>query len=37
MSTIAAGASAFTPHEPMKGTSMYAHWPAIAIDAGGAV
>jgi hypothetical protein len=37
ISTMAAGASAFTPHEAVKGTSMYAHWPAIAIDAGGAV
>jgi hypothetical protein len=37
ISTMASGASAFTPHEAVRGTSMYAHWPAIAIDAAGAV
>jgi hypothetical protein len=31
------GGSAFTPHEAVRGTSMYAHWPAIAIDAAGTV
>jgi len=35
ISTMPAGGSAFTPHEAVTGTSMYAHWPAIAIDAGG--
>jgi hypothetical protein len=37
ISTMPAGGSAFTPHEAVRGTSMYAHWPAIAIDAGGTV
>src|SRR5881394_85313 len=29
ISTMPAGGSAFTPHEGIRGTSMYAHWPAI--------
>jgi hypothetical protein len=37
ISTMPAGGSAFTPHEAVTGTSMYAHWPAIAIDAGGTI
>src|SRR5438132_4451486 len=37
ISTMPAGGSAFTPHEGLRGTSMYAHWPAIAIDAAGTV
>jgi hypothetical protein len=37
ISTLPAGGSAFTPHEGVRGTSMYAHWPAIAIDAAGTV
>jgi hypothetical protein len=37
ISTMPAGGSAFTPHEGVRGTSMYAHWPAIAIDAAGTV
>src|SRR5437763_873321 len=37
ISTLTAGGSTFTPHEALRGTSMYAHWPAIAIDAAGAV
>jgi hypothetical protein len=37
ISTMPNGGSAFTPHEGARGTSMYAHWPAIAIDAAGTV
>src|SRR5919199_3881121 len=37
ISTLPAGGSAFTPHEAVRGTSMYAHWPAIAIDSAGTV
>jgi hypothetical protein len=37
ISTLAPGASAFKPHEAVKGTSLYGHWPAIAIDSAGAV
>jgi hypothetical protein len=37
ISTMAAGAWSFTPHEAVRGTSMYAHWPAIALDAAGTV
>ena len=37
ISTLAAGGSAFTPHEAVHATSMYAHWPAIAIDRGGTI
>jgi hypothetical protein len=37
ISTLPAGGSAFTPHEAVRGTSMYAHWPAIAIDSTGTV
>jgi len=37
ISTMPAGGSSFTPHEAVRGTSMYAHWPAIAIDAAGTV
>src|SRR6185437_3617104 len=25
------------PHEGVRGTSMFAHWPAIAIDSGGTI
>src|SRR5438067_9845020 len=35
ISTMPAGGSSFTPHEAVRGTSMYAHWPAIAIDSAG--
>jgi hypothetical protein len=31
------GLTGFTPHEAVNGTSMYAHWPAIAIDRGGTI
>ena len=37
ISVLAAGKTKFVPHEAVKGTSMYAHWPAIAIDSAGAV
>jgi hypothetical protein len=37
VSTMPNGGSSFTPHEGFRGTSMYAHWPAIAIDAAGTV
>jgi hypothetical protein len=37
ISTMPAGGSAFTPHEALRGTSMYAHWPAISVDAAGTV
>src|SRR5438876_832697 len=37
ISTMPAGGSSFTPHEGIRGTSMYAHWPAIAIDSAGTV
>ncbi len=34
--TWSAGQAAFTPHFAAK-TTMYAHWPALAIDAGGTI
>ena len=37
ISTMPFGGSSFTPHEGYRGTSMYAHWPAIAIDEAGTV
>jgi hypothetical protein len=37
ISTMKHGGTSFTPHEGFRGTSMYAHWPAIAIDAAGNV
>ncbi len=37
ISTLRSGGTAFTPHEGYRGTSMYAHWPAIAIDKAGTV
>ena len=37
ISTLPAGGTAFMPHEAVRGTSLYGHWPAIAIDSGGAV
>jgi len=37
ISTMPANGSAFTPHEAVHGTSMYAHWPAIAIDSAGTI
>jgi hypothetical protein len=37
ISTMPKGGSSFTPHEGTRGTSMYAHWPAIAIDKAGTV
>jgi hypothetical protein len=37
ISTMPNGGSAFTPHEGFRGTSMYGHWSAIAIDAAGTV
>ena len=32
-----AAVTSFTPHEGASGTSMYAHWPAIAIDKAGTI
>ncbi|MFL6066390.1 MAG: hypothetical protein ACJ74N_01500 [Gaiellaceae bacterium] len=37
ISTLPAGGTAFTPHEGYRGTSIFAHWPAIAIDKAGTV
>jgi hypothetical protein len=37
ISVLPAGGTAFTPHEAVKGTSMYAHWASIAIDSAGTV
>ena len=37
ISTMPSGGSAFTPHEGLRGTSMYAHWPAISIDSAGTI
>src|SRR4051794_2371428 len=37
ISTMPKGGTTFTPHEGLRGTSLYAHWPAIAIDKAGAV
>lgn len=37
ISVLPAGGTAFTPHEGFHGTSMYGHWPAIAIDKAGTV
>jgi hypothetical protein len=37
ISTMPSGGSAFTPREAVRGTSMFAHWPAIAIDTAGTV
>jgi len=37
ISTMPNGGKSFTPHEGFRGTSMYAHWPAIAIDKAGVV
>src|SRR6266849_5940933 len=37
ISTMPAGGSSFTPREGVTGTSMFAHWPAIAIDKAGAI
>jgi hypothetical protein len=37
ISTLPSGGTAFTPHEAVRGTSMYSHWAAIAIDKAGAV
>jgi hypothetical protein len=37
ISTMQSGGTSFTPHEGFHGTSMYAHWPAIAIDSAGTV
>ena len=37
VSTMPDGGSSFTPHEGFRATSMYAHWPAIAIDEAGTV
>src|SRR5206468_4233491 len=35
--TLAPGGSAFAPHEAVRGTSMFSHWSAIAIDKAGTV
>jgi hypothetical protein len=35
--TLAPGGSAFVPHEAVRGTSMFSHWSAIAIDKAGTV
>lgn len=37
ISTMPSGGSSFTPHEGFHGTSLYGHWPAIAIDSAGTV
>src|SRR5437660_722605 len=37
ISVLKAGTTTFVPHEALSGTSMYAHWPAIAIDSAGTV
>jgi len=37
ISTMSNGGSSFTPHEGFRGTTMYAHWPAIAVDKSGTV
>ena len=37
ISTRPGGAGSFTPHEAVRGTTMFAHWPAIAIDKAGTV
>ncbi len=37
ISTMPSGGSSFTPHEGLRGTSMYGHWSSIAIDKAGAV
>jgi hypothetical protein len=37
ISLLPAGRSQFQPHEAVRGTSLYAHWPAIAIDRGGTI
>jgi hypothetical protein len=37
ISVLPAGHTKFMPHEAVKGTSMYGHWPAIAIDSAGVV
>jgi hypothetical protein len=35
--TLPSGGSTVTPHEAVRGTSMYSHWSAIAIDKAGTV
>jgi hypothetical protein len=35
--TLSPGGTAFVPHEGVQGTTMFAHWPAIAIDKAGTV
>jgi hypothetical protein len=37
ISTLPSGGTAFTPHEAVRGTSMFSHWAAIAIDKAGTV
>jgi hypothetical protein len=37
ISTLPPGGSQFAPHEAVRGTTMFAHWPAIAIDSAGTV
>jgi hypothetical protein len=37
ISVLPARGSKFTPHEAIRGTSLYAHWPAIALDSSGTV
>jgi hypothetical protein len=37
ISTMPNAGSSFTPHEGFRGTTMYAHWPAIAVDKSGTV
>jgi hypothetical protein len=37
VSTMANGGTSFTPHEGFRGTSMYGHWSAIAVDKAGTV
>ena len=37
ISTMPNGGTSFTPREGYRGTSLYAHWPALAIDKAGTV
>jgi hypothetical protein len=37
ITTLARGGSEFTAHEAVRGTTMYSHWAAIAIDKAGTV
>jgi hypothetical protein len=37
ISTMPNGGTSFTPHEGLRGTSMYGHWSALAVDKAGTV